>query len=268
MPSDFGTEVPSVLRRIAAYKHDEVEALRPREAELRAQAERQAPARGFTDALRNAPVPALIAEIKKASPSKGVIREDFDPAALARAYEAGGAAALSCLTDGPGFQGSIKAFADARAATSLPMLRKDFFLDPLQVLEARVIGADAVLVILAMLDDARAKALMEAAEALGMDALVETHTEEEVRRAVALGATLIGVNNRDLHTFHTTLDTFETLSPLIPDDAVKVAESGIFTREDVERVVGDGAQAILVGESLMREADVEQATARIVGKLR
>ena len=259
-------EVPSVLRRIAAYKRNEVEALRPREAELRAQAKAQAPARGFTNALRDASVPALIAEIKKASPSKGVIREDFDAAALASAYEAGGAAALSCLTDGPGFQGSVDAFSNARAATSLPMLRKDFFLDPLQVLEARAIGADAVLVILAMLNDAQAEALMDAAEALGMDALVETHTEEEVRRAVALGAKLIGVNNRDLHTFHTTLDTFEMLSPLIPDSAVKVAESGIFTREDVARVVGDGAQAILVGESLMREADVEAATRSLLAR--
>ena len=258
-------DVPSVLSKIASYKRDEVEALRPREAELRAQAEAQEPARGFTNALRNARVPALVAEIKKASPSKGIIREDFDPAALARNYEDGGATAISCLTDGPGFQGSIDVFADARTATTLPMLRKDFFLDPLQVLEARAIGADAVLVILAMLDDGQAKALMEAAGALGMDALVETHTEKEVRRAVALGAALIGVNNRDLHTFRTTLDTFETLSPLIPDNAVKVAESGIFTREDVERVVGDGAQAILVGESLMREADVEAATRGLLG---
>ena len=257
-------KVPSVLKKIAAYKRDEVAALGPREAELRAKAEAQSPPRGFARALVAAPVPALIAEVKKASPSKGVIREDFDPVAIARAYEAGGAAALSCLTDGPGFQGSVEIFTQVRAATDLPMLQKDFFLDPLQVLEARSLGADAVLVILAMLDDAQAAALMAAAESFGMDALVETHTEQEVVRAVALGASLIGVNNRDLHSFHTTLDTFGELSRRIPDTAVKVAESGIFTREDVERVVGDGAEAILVGESLMRERDVERAARRLV----
>ena len=258
--------VPSVLKKIAAYKRDEVAALRPREAELRAQAEAQRPARGFAKALKVAPVPALIAEVKKASPSKGVIREDFDPVAIARAYESGGAAAISCLTDEPGFQGSREIFAQVRAATHLPMLQKDFFLDPLQVLEARALGADAVLVILAMLDDAQAAGLMMAAESFGMDALVETHTEEEVTRAVALGASLIGVNNRDLHTFKTTLDPFGELSRRIPDAAVKVAESGIFTRKDVERVVGDGAEAILVGESLMREGDVEAATARLIAR--
>ena len=264
--ASFVDGIPDVLAKIAAYKVDEVAALKRErgEATLLSDARAQAPARGFADALRAAPIPALIAEVKKASPSKGVIREDFDSVAIARAYERGGAAALSCLTDGPGFQGSNAIFAAVRGATALPILRKDFFLDTAQVVEARAMGADAVLVILAMVDDAVARDLMDAADEFGMDALVETHDEAEVDRALGLGATLVGVNNRDLRTFDTTLDTFARLSRRIPDSCLRVAESGIFTRVDVERVVGDGAQAILVGESLMRAEDVETATLALV----
>ena len=207
-----------------------------------------------------------ICEVKKASPSKGVIREDFDPVAIAEAYEAGGAYCLSVLTDGPGFQGSTAIFAQVRAATDLPLLRKDFMIDTVQVREARAMGADAILVILAMTDDATSRALMEEANALGMDALVETHTEDEVRRAVDLGATLIGINNRNLHTFETSLDTFERLAPLVPQHIPLVAESGIFTRADVERMTAAGARAFLIGESLMRQDDVEEATRALRGK--
>ena len=250
--------IPDVLAHIAAYKVDEVAAI-DRDAVEAKLADAPTP-RGFLQALATAEAPALICEVKKASPSKGVIREDFDPVAIARAYAAGGATCLSVLTDGPGFQGSLDIFGQVRAATDLPLLRKDFFIDAAQVREARANGADAVLVILAMTDDATSRALMEEADALGMDALVETHTEEEVRRAVNLGATLIGINNRDLHTFDTSLDVFERLAPLVPQHTTLVAESGIFTRGDVVRLETAGARAFLIGESLMREQDVEAAT--------
>ena len=263
-------DVPSVLQRIAAYKRDEVAALRPRVKSLRDRASDQPPPRGFARALRNGPhrpadVPTLVAEVKKASPSKGVIRQDFDPAAIARSYTAGGASAISCLTDGPGFGGSLEALDAVRAATPLPVLRKDFFIDPLQVVEARAHGADAVLVILAMLDDARARELMDAAREHGMDALVETHTEDEARRAAALGATLVGVNNRDLHTFEVSLATFARVAAHLPEGATLVAESGIHTRADAQAMRDAGAHAMLVGESLMREGDVERAVRALVG---
>ena len=249
-----------ILAEIAAYKREEVAALRPRASALIDAAAAQSPALGFERALRDAPSIALIAEIKKASPSKGLIRADFNPATIARAYQEGGATCLSCLTDGPSFQGSEAAFREARTACTLPMLRKDFMVDPLQVVEARAMGADAILVILAMTDDGLNAELMAAAAEMGMDALVETHDAAEIDRAIALGATLVGINNRDLRTFHTTLDTFTTLAARLPDTAVRVAESGIFTPADVVRVERDGADAILVGESLMRQADVAQAT--------
>ena len=256
-------DVPDILAKIAGYKVDEVAAISTDLIEQRL--ENAGKPKGFLKALAKASAPALICEVKKASPSKGVIREDFDAPAIARAYEDGGATCLSVLTDGPGFQGSLDIFDSVRAATDLPLLRKDFMIDPLQVREARAHGADAILVILAMTDDTVSRALIHEADALGMDALVETHTDDEVRRAVDLGATLIGINNRDLHSFETTLDTFERLAPLVPQHAVLVAESGIVTRGDVQRLGEAGAHAFLIGESLMRQDDIAAATRVLLG---
>lgn len=252
---------PDVLKRIAAYKADEVAALREDCTidELRDIAAALPRPRGFTQAITAQSGPALICEVKKASPSKGIIREDFDPVAIARAYAQGGAACLSVLTDGPGFMGSSAIFKQVRGATDLPLLRKDFMLDPIQIAESAAMGADCILVIMAMIDDETAKALMEEAAMLGMDALIETHDESEVERAVNLGATLIGINNRDLRTFDTTLDTFTRLAPQVPEGATLIAESGIFTRANIERLAGDGAQGYLIGESLMRQDDVAEA---------
>lgn len=255
-------DAPDVLKRIAAYKADEVEDLKGKATieELRADAARLQKPRGFEAAILAATGPALICEVKKASPSKGIIREDFDPDAIAKAYETGGATCLSVLTDGPGFQGSNEIFAQVRATTSLPLLRKDFMLDPIQIAESAAMGADCVLIIMAMIDDATAKALMHEANALGLDALIETHDEDELARAIKLGGTLLGINNRDLRTFDTSLDTFTRLAPLAPNGCTLIAESGIFTREDIKRLAGDGAQGYLIGESLMRQDDVAGAT--------
>ena len=255
-----------VLTRIAAYKREDVAArklARP-QAEVEAAALAADAPRGFRDALERhveeTGKPALIAEIKKASPSKGLIRADFDPPALARAYEAGGASCLSVLTDGPSFQGDDAYLVAARAAVSLPCLRKDFLVDPWQVAESRALGADCILIILDMVDDVLAGELLSEATRFGMDALIETHDEAEMARACKLGGDLVGINNRSLRTFEVDLDTTELLAMLSPVKALLVAESGIFTPEDVARVSAAHAQAVLVGESLMRQADVEAAT--------
>ena len=259
-----------ILDRIAAYKRAEVAARKAAtaRAEIEARAKAAPAQRGFRQALLDASDagrPALIAEIKKASPSKGLIRPDFDPPALAKAYERGGATCLSVLTDGPSFQGDDAYLGQARAATALPCLRKDFLVDPWQVAESRALGADCILVILAMVDDALAADLMAEAERWGMDALVETHDEAEMARACALGADLVGINKRSLRTFAVDLETTERLAILSPVRAVLVAESGIFTPDDVARVSAAHAQAILVGESLMRQDDVEAATRTLLG---
>ncbi len=254
-----------ILARIAAYKREDVTARKAARPVVEPAA---SPPRGFREALvrRHAPGKlALIAEIKKASPSKGVIREDFDPPALARAYEAGGAACLSVLTDQPSFQGDDAYLVAARDATALPCIRKDFLVDPWQVAESRDLGADAILVILAMVDDALAADLMSEARRLGMDALVEVHDEAEMERAGRLGADLVGVNNRDLRTFVVDLANTERLARLAPPNALLVTESGIFTAQDAARLERSGARAMLVGESLMRQADVAAATRELLG---
>ncbi|MFN3584720.1 indole-3-glycerol phosphate synthase TrpC [Phenylobacterium sp.] len=254
-----------ILARIAAYKRDEVAVRKAARPTVTPAAD--AP-RGFRAALERAHAPgklALIAEIKKASPSKGLIRADFDPPALARAYEAGGAACLSVLTDEPSFQGRDDYLVAARAASALPCIRKDFLVDPWQVAESRDLGADAILVILAMVDDALAVDLMAEARRFGMDALVEVHDEAEMARAGKLGADLVGVNNRDLRTFTVDLAITERLAALAPAGALLVTESGIFTPADVSRLERCGAKAMLVGESLMRQADVTAATRALLG---
>jgi indole-3-glycerol phosphate synthase len=254
-----------VLARIAAYKRAEVAARKARTPDLQIEqlAARADPPRGFRRALEAAwsPArPALIAEIKMASPSKGLIRAGFAPAPLACAYEAGGAACLSVLTDGPSFQGADEHLREARAATALPCLRKDFLVEPWQVVESRALGADCILVILAMVDDDVAGTLMTVAERLGMDSLVEVHDEAEMARAAALGADLVGVNNRSLRSFQVDLAVTERLAPLAPSGALLVSESGIFTPADATRMASCGARAMLVGESLMRQDDVTVAT--------
>jgi indole-3-glycerol phosphate synthase len=258
-----------ILSRIADYKRAEVADRRAKltQDQLEGAAAAASPPRGFAAALAGAAPGrlALIAEIKKASPSKGLIRADFDPPALARAYEAGGASCLSVLTDGPSFQGDDAYLIAARSAVPLPCLRKEFLVDPWQVAESRALGADAILVIMAMVDDALAGKLMHEAARFGMDALVEVHDAVELSRAAALGARLIGVNNRDLRSFVTDLAVTERLAPLVPADVLLVTESGVATAEDAARMVRAGARAMLVGESLMRHADVTAATQALLG---
>ncbi|MFN3858303.1 MAG: indole-3-glycerol phosphate synthase TrpC [Caulobacter sp.] len=258
-----------VLARIAAYKRVDVAARKAARSQdaVEAAARAASPPRGFRRALEagGGGRLALIAEIKKASPSKGLIRADFDPPVLARAYEAGGAACLSVLTDGPSFQGDDAYLVAARAEVALPCIRKDFLVDPWQVAESRALGADAILVIMAMIDDGLARDLMAEAARLGMDALVEVHDEAERDRALALGAGLLGVNNRDLRSFEVDLATTERLAAGLPADVLLVTESGIFTPADVSRMAASGARAMLVGESLMRQADVTAATRALLG---
>lgn len=256
------------LIEICATKRDEVRIRKAQFslADLASRASERSAPRGFGAALRTKAESgfALIAEIKKASPSKGLIREDFDPAAHARAYQAGGAACLSVLTDAPYFQGHEDYLIAARAACDLPVLRKDFMVDPWQVAEARSIGADAILIIVAALDDMLMAEIESAAVGLGMDVLVEVHDEAEMERAARLKSRLIGVNNRDLRTFTTDLATTERLCKLAPEGALLVSESGINNHADCLRLAQSGVRAFLVGESLMRQADVEVATRKLL----
>jgi indole-3-glycerol phosphate synthase len=254
-----------ILSEIVQTKHPEVERLHRRAGELEKSAYSSLPfRRSFRDALLRRE-PAIIAEIKKASPSKGLLRPDFDPASIAKNYERGGAACLSVLTDSQYFQGRPTDLGEARQATTLPALRKDFTINPVQIYEAAALGADAILLIAAILTETELRSFRELAESLKLAALVEVHDEQDLARALDSGATLIGVNNRNLQTFDVTLDTSLRLSEKIPSGKIRVSESGIFTRTHIDLLRGAGFQAFLVGESLMRANDPAEALQTLIG---
>ncbi|MDH5711240.1 MAG: indole-3-glycerol phosphate synthase TrpC [Gammaproteobacteria bacterium] len=261
-------DTPDILKKILARKHEEIAERSARLGlkDLKKYSEQASPVRGFIAAIENKPAEnkaAVIAEIKKASPSKGILRENFNPAEIAKTYEANGAACLSVLTDADFFQGSENYLKQARSACELPVIRKDFIIDPYQVYEARMINADCILLIVAALDDDRLKELLALAHELNMDVLMEVHDQQEMERALATDAKLIGINNRSLHTFETSLRTSLSLLAMVPDDRILVTESGIHTHEDVQLMRNNNIHTFLVGEAFMRADDPGQKLAEL-----